>query len=97
MGLKYLSECSIIHRDLKPANILLDFEGKNCKITDFGFAIKEFREFYDPLFVGTPEYLPPEALIEQKYGPKTDIWSFGIIVYEMIYGKTPTKDCKTPN
>lgn len=84
-GLKYLASKNIIHRDLKSANILVNENGFS-KITDFGFATKAFSDFNDEIFVGTPLYTAPEAFIEQKYGPKTDLWSFGVIIYEMLYG-----------
>ena len=78
--MQYLAQKSIIHRDLKTANILFSQTGK-AKIADFGFATHSLNEFKDSFFVGTPLYMSPEAILEQKYGPKTDIWSFGVIVY----------------
>jgi len=80
----------VIHRDLKPANILLD-EEKNAYLTDFGIAKdvehSESQEEEDGTIVGTPAYSPPEQLQSQVPTPKSDIYSFGLIVYELITGK----------
>ena len=80
----------IIHRDLKPANIFLK-DGK-IKIGDFGFAMKhsESKKF-SSYNVGSPIYMPPEALNENKYTYKSDIWAIGIIFYELLTGRTPWK------
>ena len=89
-GFKILYDNSIIHRDIKPANILLH-EG-NAKITDFGFArvidsqMEDLEAFSK---VGTPLYMSPQILNDQKFSSKCDIWSLGMMFYEMLYGKTP--------
>lgn len=83
----------VIHRDLKPANIMR--HGNTWKIGDFGFSIFCKAEFYfDKLNVGTPLYMPLEALKTNKYSFKSDVFALGIILYEMLNGKTPW-DCKT--
>lgn len=87
-GLKYLISNNIIHRDLKPQNILLD-EYLNVKISDFGFA-KIFEE--DSLaqtLCGSPLYMAPEIMKYKKYSIKADLWSIGIILYELLVGKPP--------
>ena len=88
-GLKDLFQRKIIHRDLKPANILMH-EGY-CKIADFGSA--RHYEIADFLIMtqgtGTPKYMCPEIFASGKYDQKCDVWSFGIMVYELLYGKTP--------
>lgn len=87
-GLKYLNINNIIHRDLKPANILL--KSKECKISDFGFAknIENDNSLMKSV-VGTPLYMSPQILQKEKYTNKSDLWSIGLIFYEMIHGKTP--------
>ena len=78
----------IIHRDLKPANIFL--RNSDVKIADFGFAMKQNDcKKYSSYNVGSPVYMPPEALNENKYSFKSDIWALGVIYYEMLTGKTP--------
>ena len=89
-GFKALYAKNIIHRDIKPANILLH-EG-TAKVTDFGFArviegdMEKSGQFSK---VGTPLYMSPQILDDQKFSAKCDIWSFGMMLYEMLYGKTP--------
>jgi serine/threonine protein kinase len=90
-ALKYLFENNIIHRDLKPHNILLD-DNYNIKLTDFGFA-KEINssntEILQQTFCGSPLYMSPEILNKSNYNNKSDIWSFGVIIYELITGTFP--------
>lgn len=79
---------NIIHRDLKPANIMRF--GSTWKLGDFGFAALCNEDFIlDKMNVGTPLYMPPESLYFNKYSYKTDIFSIGIIFYEMLTGMTP--------
>ena len=91
-GLKYLHSMDIIHRDLKPQNILLSEYSENAilKIADFGFA-----RHFDPrngmvdTMCGSPLYMAPEILKFNKYDSKADLWSIGIIIYQMITKHTP--------
>jgi serine/threonine protein kinase len=87
-GAKYLHKNGIIHRDLKPANILIK-QGV-CKLSDFGFA-KSLNEdeIVMKSIVGTPLYMSPQILKKAKYTTKSDLWSIGLIYYEMLHGKTP--------
>ena len=80
----------ILHRDLKPANIFM--RGDILKIADFGFAVKlEDVKKNSNYNVGSPLYMPPEALNQNRYSYKSDIWALGIIIYEMLTGKAPWK------
>lgn len=89
-GYSEISSNRIIHRDLKPANILLK-NGK-IKIADFGFAMKSSEsKKYSSYNVGSPIYMPPEALNDNKYSFKSDIWVIGVIIYELLTGRTPWK------
>ncbi|CAD8190297.1 unnamed protein product [Paramecium pentaurelia] len=81
---------SIIHRDLKPANILITSENI-FKIADFGFA-KRFQHLEGDLMsslAGTPLYMSPQVLLRKQYTSKCDVWSVGLIYYELIEGRTP--------
>ena len=79
----------ILHRDLKPGNIFLD-ESKNAKLGDFGLArVMNQESMYAQTNVGTPYYMSPEQIKEQKYNEQSDIWSLGCLVYEMAALRPP--------
>lgn len=75
----------IIHRDLKPENILMS-QG-HLKIADFGWSNLKDKE--RTTFCGTPEYLAPEMLMEKGHNEKLDVWTLGILLYEMLVGEPP--------
>jgi serine/threonine protein kinase len=89
-GLKYLKTRNIIHRDLKPQNLLLSNDKKVLKISDFGFAkALSSEESLAETMCGTPYYMAPEIMHNKKYQSKADLWSVGIIMYEMSFGMYP--------
>lgn len=75
----------ILHRDLKPENILIH-DGR-CKLSDFGWSNvdAEFRN----TFCGTPDYLAPEMILGSGHTEKLDIWTIGILMFELLHGKPP--------
>ena len=100
-GLEYLYMNGIFHRDLKTQNLLLDVD-KNLKISDFGLSKFEIdRQCNNPLsgmeakpimhqtYCGSPLYMAPEILFHNEYNNKSDLWSIGVILYEMITGTQP--------
>ena len=89
-GLKYLLDNKIIHRDLKPHNILVSNLG-DIKITDFGFARYFDNDMVIQTICGSPLYMAPEIMKNKKYDFKSDLWSVGIILYEMLFGHAPFK------
>ena len=80
----------ILHRDLKPSNVFFDCNN-NVKLGDFGLSriIKnesgeENSEAFASTNVGTPYYMSPEQIHENQYDEKTDIWSTGCVIYELV-------------
>jgi serine/threonine protein kinase len=86
-GLREAHLQGIVHRDLKPANIMLDAAG-NVKIMDFGIArLAQENVQHTGTIAGTPSYMAPEQVNLQPVGPRTDIYSIGLLMYEMVVGK----------
>lgn len=96
LGVHHIHESKIIHRDLKLENIFLKFKKQGnaevideVKIVDFGFGVKSDKNVKG--LMGTPNYMPPEALKKLPYNQKFDMWSLGIILYVMLVGDFPFK------
>jgi hypothetical protein len=90
-GMMYLHDRRFVHRDLKTMNILLD-DYDNVKVADFGLigVVQEGGELKGG--VGTPHYTAPEVLEGKSYGLKVDVYSYGIILWEMATGQIPFRD-----
>jgi serine/threonine protein kinase len=87
-GLAAAHEHGIIHRDLKPANIMLDGRGR-ARITDFGLAGLSAEIQGDNARAGTPAYMSPEQFSGGEVTPKSDLYSLGLVMYEVFTGKKP--------
>jgi len=85
-GLEFLHSRKIIHRDLKPGNILL--QGDTPRLADFGISRAMRTTSVSANIAGTPKYMAPEAF-DGKRTVQTDIWSVGVLLYQMLTGKLP--------
>ena len=89
-ALEYASRQGVIHRDIKPANILLAGES-DIKISDFGAALTVAAETTQVSGIGSPAYMSPEQVKEQQLTYQTDIFSLGVVMFQLLTGRLPFK------
>ena len=89
-GLDYAHQYNVVHRDIKPANIMWDPDSDTIKITDFGIArITDSSKTKTGMVLGTPSYMSPEQLAGKKVTGQSDIFSLGVMLFQMVTGKLP--------
>jgi tetratricopeptide (TPR) repeat protein len=89
-GLAYAHSMGILHRDIKPANVMITTE-QNVKLTDFGIAavMTEAQQVSSEIIVGTPLYMSPEQNEGKPCSVASDVYSLGVVMYEMLMGHPP--------
>jgi len=88
-AVEYMHKEGTVHRDLKPENLLFkDLDHKVIKIADFGES-KCFKQGLLRTYCGTPDYMAPEIIKGEPYGPEVDLWAIGVITYVMLVGFPP--------
>jgi len=87
-ALDYAAKQGVIHRDIKPANILLTNDNQ-IKITDFGAALTAFAQTTQVSGVGSPAYMSPQQVRETSLNHQTDIYSLGVVLYQMLTARLP--------
>ena len=100
-ALAYAEQRGIVHRDVKPENVMETAEG-SVKLADFGIAKATGQASRDSFLtaagstVGTPSYMAPEQAMGRELGPWTDLYSVGVMTYEMVVGQVPFHDTEEP-
>ncbi|MFA7269331.1 MAG: serine/threonine-protein kinase [Sterolibacterium sp.] len=89
-ALSYAHENHVVHRDIKPANIMYEPESDQVKVTDFGIArITDSSKTKTGMVLGTPSYMSPEQLSGKKIDGRSDLFSLGVTLYQLVCGKLP--------
>ncbi len=89
-ALDYAHKQNVVHRDIKPANIMYEPESNSLKITDFGIArITDSSKTKTGMVLGTPSYMSPEQLAGKKVNGRSDLFSLGVMMFQLITGRLP--------
>lgn len=91
-ALNYAHLQKVVHRDIKPANVMLIPDASTIKLTDFGIArITDSSKTKTGMVLGTPSYMSPEQLIGQRIDGRSDLFSLGVMLFQLLTGKLPFK------
>ena len=89
-ALDYAHKQNVVHRDIKPANIMYEAESNSIKVTDFGIArITDSSKTKTGMILGTPSYMSPEQLAGTRVDGRSDLFSLGVMLYQMLSGQLP--------
>ncbi len=89
-ALDYAHKANVVHRDIKPANIMYELKSDTLKITDFGIArITDSSKTKTGMVLGTPSYMSPEQLAGKKVDGKSDLFSLGVMMFQLMTGRLP--------
>jgi CHASE2 domain-containing sensor protein/tRNA A-37 threonylcarbamoyl transferase component Bud32 len=89
-ALAYAHKQSVVHRDIKPANIMYEIDSDTVKVTDFGIArITDSSKTKTGLVLGTPSFMSPEQIAGKKVDGRSDLYSLGVMLYQMLTGVLP--------
>ncbi|HSI54123.1 MAG TPA: serine/threonine-protein kinase [Ramlibacter sp.] len=89
-ALAYAHKQSVVHRDIKPANIMYELESDTVKVTDFGIArITDSSKTKTGLVLGTPSFMSPEQIAGKKVDGRSDLYSLGVMLFQMLTGVLP--------
>ena len=89
-ALAYAHKLNVVHRDIKPANIMYDLETDSVKVTDFGIArITDSSKTKTGLVLGTPSFMSPEQIAGKKVDGRSDLYSLGVMLFQMLAGVLP--------
>jgi serine/threonine-protein kinase len=91
-ALSYAHQQRVVHRDIKPANIMYDPETNTVKVTDFGIArITDSSKTKTGLVLGTPSFMSPEQIAGKKVDGRSDLYSLGVMLFQMLTGTLPLR------
>jgi len=91
-GLAFAHAQNVVHRDIKPANLMYEAQSDSLKITDFGIArITDSSKTKTGMVLGTPSYMSPEQLAGKKVDGRSDLFSLGVMMYQLLCGTLPFK------
>ena len=91
-GLQHLWTQKIMHRDLKPSNILVNTQGR-VKLCDFGVSV-QLIDSIARTYIGTSAYMAPERLRGENYRMRAEVWSLGVLTFELVSGTFPYKSAR---